>query len=503
MAANLIQAHEKIKGMEWDFSYASTESPIRTKFHIPKKGKDPFRHLIRDYMTMEAEKDDRQYGFLDGAVRMNNPNQAEERWVEVMKAFTAVFPYPEYTAIKLMGALITAVNNQELRQGYLAQMLDEIRHYQQQLALGRYYLKHYHDPAGFDIPMKALGNNLLGTAVRGVAESFLACDPIEGAISLQVMGATTFTNPVFVSVPKAAAANGDHAVPSVFLSIQSDESRHMANGYATLVTLLGDDRNVPLIQQVLDKHFWRFSRFVDSAVALLTEYFTVHKIEPYVDLWKHWVIEDWVNSYIGKLEKFGIKPPRFLEEDAKHLQWMSHTTAMFVYASWPLMFWRFDPPNERDIEWFEKHYTGWHTYYGKFWENYNQMTDPDAGMLPLKLFPTIPPVCQVCLLPCIYPRPDISTARIREHNGRKIAFCSEACEWTFNLEPRRYQSYVHLYEKFDGWNLADVIRYLGYIRPDGKTLIAQPSLRRDCRMWTIDDIERVGYEIKNPLEHNV
>ncbi len=76
MAANLIQAHEKIKGMEWDFSYASTESPIRTKFHIPKKGKDPFRHLIRDYMTMEAEKDDRQYGFLDGAVRMNNPNQA-------------------------------------------------------------------------------------------------------------------------------------------------------------------------------------------------------------------------------------------------------------------------------------------------------------------------------------------------------------------------------------------------------------------------------------------
>ncbi len=62
---------------------------------------------------------------------------------------------------------------------------------------------------------------------------------------------------------------------------------------------------------------------------------------------------------------------------------------------------------------------------------------------------------------------------------------------------------MHLYEKFDGWNLADVIRYLGYIRPDGKTLIAQPSLRRDCRMWTIDDIERVGYEIKNPLEHNV
>lgn len=28
--------------------------------------------------------------------------------------------------------------------------------------------------------------------------------------------------------------------------------------------------------------------------------------------------------------------------------------------------------------------------------------------------------------------------------------------------------------------------------------MAQPSLDR-TRMWTIDDIERLGYEIKNPL----
>ena len=57
----------------------------------------------------------------------------------------------------------------------------------------------------------------------------------------------------------------------------------MANGYATLVTLLGDDRNVPLIQEAIDKNFWRIAIFVDSAVALLTEYFTVNKIEPYKD----------------------------------------------------------------------------------------------------------------------------------------------------------------------------------------------------------------------------
>src|SRR5713101_10049703 len=100
MARSLIKAHDKVKGLEWTPTYVQPETKYQTRFHIPKKGKGPFRHLIRDYMAMEAEKDDRQYGFLDGAVRMDNPNHAEERWVAAMKVFGAAFPYPEYTACK-------------------------------------------------------------------------------------------------------------------------------------------------------------------------------------------------------------------------------------------------------------------------------------------------------------------------------------------------------------------------------------------------------------------
>ena len=137
-------------------------------------------------------------------------------------------------------------------------------------------------------------------------------------------------------------------------------------------------------------------------------------------------------------------------------------------------------------------------HYGQFWDDYKRMMDPASGALPSSLFPATPPNCQVCQFPCVYPRPDISACRVREYNGRKIAFCSEACEWIFRFEPQRYQGYVHFYEKFDGWGLAEVIRHFGYLRPDGKTLMAQPSLNRE-RMWTIEDIERLGYEIKNPL----
>jgi methane monooxygenase component A alpha chain/propane monooxygenase large subunit len=101
-------------------------------------------------------------------------------------------------------------------------------------------------------------------------------------------------------------------------------------------------------------------------------------------------------------------------------------------------------------------------------------------------------------MPCVFPRPDISTVRVVEKADKKRAFCSEPCEWMFDLEPQRYLGYTNWYEKFDGWDLADVIIELGYLRPDGKTLIAQPHLNQD-NLWTIDDIRRLKFEIKDPL----
>jgi hypothetical protein len=47
----------------------------------------------------------------------------------------------------------------------------------------------------------------------------------------------------------------------------------------------------------------------------------------------------------------------------------------------------------------------------------------------------------------------------------------------------------------DGWDLAEVILDLGYVPPDEKTLIGQSALDLE-RLWTIDDIRWLKYEIK-------
>jgi len=38
---------------------------------------------------------------------------------------------------------------------------------------------------------------------------------------------------------------------------------------------------------------------------------------------------------------------------------------------------------------------------------------------------------------------------------------------------------------------------MGFVREDGKTLIAQPVLEPK-RMWTLDDLRRCGYEVVKP-----
>ncbi len=55
-----------------------------------------------------------------------------------------------------MSMLMSAVPNNELRNGYHVQFVDEIRHTGMQMSLARWYAKNVPDPAGWNIGRKAL-----------------------------------------------------------------------------------------------------------------------------------------------------------------------------------------------------------------------------------------------------------------------------------------------------------------------------------------------------------
>lgn len=497
---NFIDAHERIKDFDWTPTYARKPSRYPTKYQIPKKTRDPFRHLVRDYVSMEQEKDDRQYGALEDALaRSGAPEKAEARWMEILKVLIPTLSFAEYGAMKCCGQLVDSIENAELRQGYMAQMLDEVRHTNQEMYLGRYFAKHAADGEGFAQGLQVRGTNVFNRAGRAALENFFVGDPIEGALNLQVIAETAYTNPVFVAMTEVAAINGDQATPSVFLSIQSDEARHMANGYSTLAAIVSNPDNLPHLQADFDRAFWRQHAFLDPFLGVVYDYFQGQRSSSYYEKWQEWIAEDWAGSYIEKMEPYGLRVPRWYDEAAERMKSVGHTAAIFAFSTWPLHYWRFEPLTEADFEWFENKYPGWYDQYGWFWEDYRQRIDPKDAASPLSIFEQLPPLCRVCQMPTIFPRIDASTARILEHGGVRHAFCSDACEFIFAEDPQRYLGYKTFYELYEGYSLDEYVRENGLLRADGKTLLAQPSLDRE-RMWTIDDLAALNYEIKNPLK---
>lgn len=495
-----IKAHDRVKDFDWNFSYEPKTTRYPMNYQIPAKTSDPFRHLVRDYCKMERDKDDRQYGAMsDVMARAKMPAKASERWTEILKMALPVTTYAEYAAMKCTGQLVDAVENAELRQGYLAQMMDEVRHTNQEAHLIRYLAKHARDPEGFDRGFAIRGQNMITRAARPALDAFFANDPIEGAINLQVVAETAYTNPIFVTLTEVAAANGDEATPTTFLSVQSDEARHMANGYATLAAIASVPDNLPRLQRDFDNAFWRQHSFLDSFIGSVYDYFQENRGGSYHEAWTEWVGNDWAGSYIERLKPFGVNLPRGWEEAKARIPWGHHNVVMMLAATWPVQFSRIDPLTPRDFEWFEKKYPGWYALYGNFWEAYAKMGDPRDGQIPLTLFPQVPPLCRVCQMPCMFPRYDQSTVRIRESDGRKHAFCSDGCEHIFALEPHRYAKAHTWFEQYDGYELSHYVKECGLIRADGKTLVGQPSLRWD-KMWTVDDIHATRIEIHDPLK---
>ena len=438
------------------------------------------RHIMREYLPMELEKDERVYGGHDAAVRADMPNKAHERWLEILKPFIVITNYAEVAAGRCMSMLMSAVPNNELRNGYHVQFVDEIRHTGMQMALARWYAKNVPDPAGWNLGPKAFSGSVLTNPGLNMLSHFIVGDPIQCAFTLQVVAETAFTNVVFVATPDVAARNGDFTLPTTYLSVQSDEARHISNGYATLLTVLQDDHNAPLIERDLQQAFWINHAFIDIFSAVVIEYFSKDRSDPesFLDKWDRWVRDDWHRAYIMKLGKLGLDIPPDMFERAREriVNGIHHRHAILAFAAWPLSFWRFDPLDERDFEWFERHYPGWYSavrrllggvppghrsrrrascrWTSSTWRR--RSAGPARG--------------------CACPRP---TAVHHVVGQRTRFYCSKECRWLDESNPGRYTGDRNYLDRYHGWEASEVIQDLGFVRADGETLIGQPHLHRN------------------------
>ena len=233
------EAAKKIADLGWNPSYVQEANTYPTDYKIAKAPRDPMKQVLRSYFPMQEEKDNRVYGALDAALRGDMFRNVEPRWVEWMKLFLAIIPFPEISAARSMAMVARLAPGEDLRTGFTMQMVDEFRHSTIQMNLKKWYMENYIDPAGFDITEEAFGKCYATTIGRQFGEGFITGDAMTAAnMYLTVVAETAFTNTLFVAMPSEAARNGDYALPTVFLSVQSDESRHIGNGHSLLMATL-------------------------------------------------------------------------------------------------------------------------------------------------------------------------------------------------------------------------------------------------------------------------
>ena len=494
---SITKTHERIAQLGWDYDYEQPAVRYPTRYRFPNKAKDPMKHIMREYLPMELEKDERVYGGHDAAVRADMPNKADQRWLEILKPFINITNYAEIGAGRCMSMLMEAVPNNELRNGYHVQFVDEIRHTGMQMSLARWYAKHTPDPAGWNLGPAGYPNSPLTVGAFNMLSHFMVGDPIQCAFTLQVVAETAFTNVVFVALPDVAARNGDFTLPTTYLSVQSDEARHISNGYATLLTVLQDDHNAPLIERDLQQAFWINHAYLDTFAGYVMEYYSRDRSDPesYLDKWDRWIRDDWYRAYVLKLGKLGlnISPEIFERARERLVNGVHHRHAMLGHAAWPVSFWRTEPLDERDFEWFENKYPGWYAEYGGFWEALRESTDPAGGFLPLQLMSMAPPFCWTCQLNC-------TSEEDRRHRivGERTRFyCSKECLWLDESNPGRYVGDRNFFDRFHGCELSEMVQQLGFIRADGKTLIGQPHLNEE-RRWTLDDLRAYDFTVVSP-----
>ena len=456
--------------LHWDPTYVSEDAYIppewRTACTMPDwdKFNDPFQILFDDYVRIQAEKEDKFHAVRDAGARFGHIGRVDPRWVEGMKTFNTALTYSEYYNYRGHVRVARFAPSEAIRVASMVQAMDERRHSEEAIFQARDYAKHH--ASGFMLPRDRITffqRHWFYQGDRSFFEDLITTDPIEAIIGTNLVFETAFTNLLFIAAPAAGVANGDFGFGQAHMTIQSDETRHMALGQAVARAMLQhDDSNLQLIQDWLDKWFWRCHRLLLVATGMVMDYFPKNKPLSYKEAFQRYVVEDFIQGYISELSKFGLKPPRHLAQALAEVEHGSHTVWRNLYESRNSLWFDVHQPTKDDLAWLNGKYPDFNAAHGQYWENVAQGANVDADAAPM--------ICDVCQFPCIFPEPATAVAIPTDFEGDRYWFCSEGCKWIFDRESYKYKRTIEpsallLADKDPLW----VAQFLN-ITPDGKPL---------------------------------
>src|SRR5258708_33983082 len=114
---SIAEAARRVSDLGWAPAYVQQKIKYPTDYKITRAPKDPMKQVLRSYFPMQEEKDNRVYGALDAARRGDMFRNVEPRWVEWMKLFLAIIPFPEISAARSMAMAGRLSPGEDVRTG--------------------------------------------------------------------------------------------------------------------------------------------------------------------------------------------------------------------------------------------------------------------------------------------------------------------------------------------------------------------------------------------------
>ncbi|MFF4546555.1 YHS domain-containing protein [Streptomyces sp. NPDC001435] len=464
------------RDLDWEPSYVDPQKvfPYTTfegiKIHDWSKWEDPFRLTVDAYCKYQAEKDKRLYAVLDGAAQsQGHLSLSDARYLNAMKLFLQGVTPLEYQAHRNFAFLARHLNGPGPRFAALCQSVDELRHAQTEIHTLSAYNKYY---GGFH-SWNTMHDRVWYLSVpKSYFDDALSAGPFEFLIAIGFSFEYLLTNLLFVPFMSGASFNGDLPTMTFGFSAQSDESRHMTLGLEAIKFLLEqDEANVPIVQEWIDKWFWRGYR-VTALIAQMLDYMLPRKVMSWKEAFELYFEEQMLNGLFPDLEFYGIRPPKHVQQAIDEKEILSHQVYWVLHQFSFAAAFTTTVPGAEDQQWLTANYPDtFEKFYKPLWDKAQRVVDGGGRFF----YPGLPQLCQVCQIPMLFTEPGDPTTicqRHTEYKGERFDFCSDGCQWVFEREPEKYvQAWLPVHQIFQGNcggpTVPDVLAWYGLQDGDG------------------------------------
>ena len=419
------------------------------KIHDWDAWEDPFRLTIDSYSKYQAEKDKKLYAVIDGfAQGQGHLSLTDARYINSLKLFLQGVTPLEYAAHRHFGYLARHLDGPGARFASLCQSIDELRHCQTEIHTISQYNKYYGGLHDFG---KMHDRVWYLSVPKSFFDDGISAGPFEFLTAISFSFEYMLTNLLFVPFMSGASFNGDLATMTFGFSAQSDESRHMTLGLEVLKFILEQDEdNVPIIQDWVDKWFWRGYRLL-GLVSAMMDYMLPRKIMSWKEAFELYFEQQMLEGLFPDLEYYGIRPPRHLDQAIAEKDTLSHQIYWILYSFSHAASFNTTVPNAEELDWMSQAYPDtFDRHYRPLWEKARAMQESGNRLFVRGL----PMLCQVCQIPLGFSEAgDPATISVRHSHFRqeRFNFCSDGCQWIFDREPQKYvQAWLPVHQIYQG-----------------------------------------------------